>query len=113
MNLFVNAAHAIEDKGIIKIKTHANNSHVYFEISDTGKGIRKEHLNKIFDPGFTTKSRGIGTGLGLSISYNIIKKHNGEIKVESEVGKGTTFRIILPIQQEKSHVEAIESEEKK
>lgn len=113
MNLFVNAAHAIEDKGVIKIKTFSNDKHVYIEISDTGKGIRKENLNKIFDPGFTTKSRGIGTGLGLSISYNIIKKHNGDIKVASEVGRGTVFTITLPIQQEELSVETIESEKEK
>jgi signal transduction histidine kinase len=100
MNLFVNAVHAIKDKGIIKIKTYSKNGYVYVEVTDNGKGINKENLAKIFDPGFTTKSRGIGTGLGLSISYNIIKKHNGEIKVRSEVGKGTTFEIVLPIEQE-------------
>ena len=100
MNLFINSAHAIKDKGIIKIKTYSKNGYVYVEVTDNGKGINKENLAKIFDPGFTTKGRGIGTGLGLSISYNIIKKHNGEIKVQSEVGKGTTFQIVLPVEQE-------------
>lgn len=100
MNLLVNSAHAIHDKGEIKIKTYAENSNVFIEVSDNGKGISKENITKIFDPGFTTKSRGIGTGLGLSISYNIIRKHNGEIKVTSEEGKGTTFVIILPVEQE-------------
>lgn len=99
MNLFVNAAHAIKDNGIIKIKTYSKNGYVYVEVTDNGKGINKENLAKIFDPGFTTKSRGVGTGLGLSISYKIIKKHKGEIKVQSEVGKGTTFVIVLPIEQ--------------
>ncbi|MDI6789846.1 MAG: PAS domain S-box protein [Thermodesulfobacteriota bacterium] len=85
MNILVNAAHAIEDKGEIGI-------------SDTGKGIPPANLRKIFDPFFTTKPVGKGTGLGLNVSYNIVKKHQGEIKVESEVGKGTTFVIRLPVE---------------
>lgn len=97
MNMFVNAAHAIKDKGFLKIKTSSKNEHVQIEVSDNGRGISAVHLEKIFDPGFTTKGRGIGTGLGLSISYNIVKKHNGDIKVESEVEKGTTFTIVLPV----------------
>jgi len=99
INLFVNAAQAIEDKGTIKIKTFADNGYVHIKISDSGKGIPPENIDKIFDPGFTTKGRGVGTGLGLSICYNIIQKHNGKIKVESEVGKGTEFIITLPIKQ--------------
>ncbi len=97
MNLFVNAAHAIEEKGMIKIKTFAADQRVTIEISDTGKGIPKEAINEIFNPGFTTKGVGVGTGLGLSISYNIIRNHTGTIKVESAVGEGTTFTIKLPI----------------
>jgi len=99
MNLLVNAAQAIEDKGTIKIETCADDANVYIKISDTGKGIPPENLHRIFDPGFTTKSSGVGTGLGLSISYNIIQKHNGDIIIESEVGKGTQVVIILPIKQ--------------
>jgi len=101
MNMLVNAAHAIEDKGTIRIKTYSRNGFLYVEVSDSGKGISKRNLDRIFDPGFTTKSMGVGTGLGLSISYNIIQKHNGEIKVESREGKGTTFTIVLPVEQEK------------
>ncbi len=97
MNLFVNASQAIEHQGIIKIQTISDGTYAYVKISDTGKGIAPENLPRIFDPGFTTKGVGIGTGLGLSISYNIIQKHKGEIKVESEVGKGTEFTIKLPI----------------
>ena len=81
MNLFVNAAQAIEKEGVIRIKTFSDGSHAYVKISDTGKGIPPENLPRIFDPGFTTKGVGVGTGLGLSISYNIIQKHKGEIKV--------------------------------
>lgn len=99
MNLLVNAAHAIEGKGFIKIKTSSNQDKVEIEVSDNGRGIASKNLEKIFDPGYTTKSRGVGTGLGLSISYNIIQKHNGEIEVESEEGKGTTFTIVLPVSQ--------------
>jgi signal transduction histidine kinase len=97
MNLFVNAAHAIEENGVLKIRTYKDNQKVYVEISDTGRGIPPENLEKIFDPGFTTKRRGEGTGLGLSISRKIIEKHDGEIFVKSEVGKGTTFTVVLPI----------------
>ena len=97
MNILVNAGHAIEDKGDIYIKTYAKDKKVIIEIKDTGRGIPKENLNRIFDPGFTTKSMGIGTGLGLSIVYQIIESHNGKIEVESEVGKGTVFKIILPM----------------
>lgn len=99
MNIFLNAAQAIEDKGVIRIKTSLRDGNVSVEISDTGKGIPPDQIKKIFDPGFTTKSRGIGTGLGLSISYNIIEKHHGELGVSSEMGKGTTFTIILPVKQ--------------
>jgi signal transduction histidine kinase len=101
MNLFVNAAQAIEKAGWLKIKTSEKDNKVFIEISDNGKGIPEDKIKKIFDPGFTTKSRGVGTGLGLSISYNIIQKHHGDIKAKSEVGKGTTFTIILPINQPK------------
>lgn len=97
MNLLINAAHAIEDKGIITLRTGTTNDRVWVEISDTGKGIASEHLSKIFDPFFTTKPVGKGTGLGLSVSYSIIQRHQGEIQLSSQVGQGTSFRIILPI----------------
>ena len=99
MNLLVNAGQAIQEDGKIIIKTREENNKVIISVSDNGKGIAKEHLAKIFDPFFTTKPVGQGTGLGLSLSYNIIQKHNGEMNVESEVGKGTEFIIQLPIQQ--------------
>jgi signal transduction histidine kinase len=75
-------------------------------VEDTGKGIAPEHLPKIFDPFFTTKPLGKGTGLGLSVSYGIIHKHHGTIEVKSEVGKGTTFRVWLPITQPTSSANA-------
>ncbi len=96
MNLFVNAAQAIEKRGEIKISTRAVNGNVEIKISDTGSGIAEENLSKIFNPFFTTKAIGKGTGLGLNISHNIIQKHNGTIDVESTLGKGTEFTIRLP-----------------
>ena len=96
LNLLINSKHAIEDKGTITINTFTKNDKVFILFKDDGVGIDEEDLPKIFDPGFTTKGRGVGTGLGLSISYKIIENHRGEIKVESDRGKGTTFTIILP-----------------
>ena len=100
MNLLVNAAHAIEGHGIIRIKTSVEGGDIVVTISDTGRGISPENLTRIFEPFFTTKEVGKGTGLGLSISYDIIKKHGGEITVESEAGTGTTFTIRLPLNNE-------------
>ena len=98
MNVLVNAAHAIGTKrGTITIKTESRGDNVMLEISDNGSGISKENMSRIFDPFFTTKPVGQGTGLGLSLSYGIIQKHNGQIDVESEPGKGTLFRIVLPV----------------
>ena len=98
MNVLVNASHAIEGHGKISIHTYHQDNSAIIEIQDTGKGISQKDLQRIFDPGFTTKGFGVGTGLGLSIVYQIMKDHKGMIEVESEVGQGTTFRIILPIQ---------------
>jgi signal transduction histidine kinase len=98
LNLLTNAAHAIETQGTILIKTRAENGRVSVEIQDDGKGIAEELLPKIFDPFFTTKKIGEGSGMGLSIAYKIIQQHNGDIDVTSEVGKGTTFVVSLPIQ---------------
>lgn len=107
-NVVSNAKWSILNKpekqtGVIVIKTdsRAADNMVSLEISDTGIGISKENLEKIFDPFFTTKLVGEGTGLGLSIVYNIIKEHNGVISAESEVGKGATFRILLPVYSDK------------
>ncbi|NKB72247.1 MAG: histidine kinase [Candidatus Latescibacteria bacterium] len=95
MNVLTNAAQAIEQNGQIIIDTSLENDKVMVKISDTGIGIPQEDKDQIFNPGFTGKGVGVGTGLGLSISYNIIQKHQGEIQVESEVGKGTTLSIII------------------
>lgn len=99
MNLLVNAAQAIHTRGTITIRTGHNHEHVWIEINDTGSGIPPDVLPRIFDPFFTTKPVGTGTGLGLPVSYGIIEKHHGKIDVKSEVGKGSTFRVTLPIRQ--------------
>ncbi len=100
LNLIVNALHAIEGSGTITIKTYKRDEFVCVDVSDTGEGIEEKNLNKIFDPFFTTKPVGKGTGLGLSVSYEIIKKHGGDIKVQSKIGSGTTFTVILPLKQQ-------------
>jgi two-component system NtrC family sensor kinase len=101
LNILVNASHAIKDQGEIRIETRTEDESVKIAISDTGSGIQPENLKRIFDPFFTTKEVGKGTGLGLAIAYDIItNKHNGMIEVSSEVGKGTTFTIILPVKKQ-------------
>ena len=92
-----NASEAVEEGGEIRVRTSVQDGYVKIEISDTGTGIAPEHRDRIFDPGFTTKSMGVGVGLGLSICYSVIvDEHKGRIDVSSEVGKGTTFTIWLP-----------------
>ena len=97
MNMLLNAAHSITPPGKIEVETRSADGLVEIVFSDTGHGIPEEHLNKIFDPFYTTKGTGKGTGLGLAISYGIIKKHNGDIEVKSTVGKGSTFIVRLPV----------------
>jgi signal transduction histidine kinase len=100
LNLLVNGTQAIEGKGTISISTRAHDNKVYITFTDDGVGISKENLKRVFDPGYTTRGRGVGTGLGLSISYQIIQEHRGEINVRSELQKGTTFEIVLPLDLE-------------
>jgi two-component system NtrC family sensor kinase len=103
LNLLVNAAHAIDEQGDIRITTWEENGSARIAISDTGCGIQPEDQKHIFDPFFTTKEVGKGTGLGLAIAYDIIVvKHSGLIDVRSEVGKGSTFTITLPVQRKTS-----------
>jgi len=100
LNMVVNAAHAMGDKrGKITVRTGKQDDTVWIEVQDNGSGIARENLSRIFDPFFTTKAVGKGTGLGLSLSYGIVQKHRGRIDVDTEPGRGTTFRITLPIRQ--------------
>ena len=100
VNLFDNAADAMNNKGILDITTRTNNGSLEIIINDNGIGIQSDDLNQIFEPFFTTKEGENGTGLGLFITSLIVKKHNGKIAVESEMGKGTTFTVAFPISQE-------------
>ena len=100
MNLVINAAQALgPERGTIPISNGVEGENVWLEVADNGCGIAPQTMQKIFDPFFTTKPVGEGTGLGLSLSYGIVKKHHGDISVSSEPGKGTTFRVVLPIRQ--------------
>ncbi|MFZ5724679.1 MAG: sensor histidine kinase [Pseudomonadota bacterium] len=99
MNLLVNAAHAMDSFGQITVRTGALKDMVWFEIEDNGSGIPPEIQSRIFEPFFTTKPAGKGTGLGLALSYNIVQKHGGRIDMNSTPGKGTRFRVSLPIQR--------------
>jgi len=96
MNLLLNATQAIEGNGTIWVKTESVDEMLRITIADSGKGITPEHLDRVFDPGFTTKGVGVGTGLGLSICYSIIQDHGGRIGVTSQPGHGATFDITLP-----------------
>ncbi|MCZ6679505.1 MAG: AAA family ATPase [Candidatus Poribacteria bacterium] len=96
MNLLLNAVEAIDNEGSIHIQTRTDERYVYVKIKDDGKGIPQEHMERIFDPGYTTKGVGVGLGLGLSTSFQILKDHDGEIQVESQPGEGSTFTLILP-----------------
>jgi two-component system NtrC family sensor kinase len=101
VNLLVNAVHAIGKKGTITIRTYEEKGFVCAQVIDTGEGIPPEVIPKIFDPFYTTKEIGKGTGLGLSISYEIVKNLCGTITVDSEVGRGTTFTVMIMVPDEK------------
>ena len=97
LNLCMNASDAMEGGGTVTVTTDIHEGSARIRVADTGSGIPKDVVSKIFNPFFTTKPVGKGTGLGLSVSYGIIKEHKGEITVESEEGKGTTFTIMIPM----------------
>jgi len=103
INVLVNAANAIAEKGTIAITTRATDETIVVTVRDTGSGIRPEVLPRIFDPFYTTKQRGRGTGLGLSIALEIVQNHGGSISVESEEGRGTTFTLEFPVQKTAAH----------
>jgi two-component system NtrC family sensor kinase len=97
LNLLVNAAQAIEERGHIHLRTGAGDGLVWVEVEDTGIGMTADDMKHIFEPFFTTKPRGEGTGLGLPLSYGIIERHGGHIEVESQPGQGSRFRVVLPV----------------
>ena len=97
LNMVANARDAMPDGGTLSVVTRGDTETVFVEVTDTGIGIREEHLDKIFDSFFTTKGEVKGVGLGLSVCYGFIKDHGGDIEVKSQVGKGTAFTISLPV----------------
>jgi signal transduction histidine kinase len=101
LNLFLNSMQAMPDGGeinvVIRLTEAKNEGRI--DVIDTGKGIAKKDLGRIFDPFYTTKKDGEGTGLGLSVSHSIIKKHGGRMEVKSTVGEGTVFSIFLPFER--------------
>jgi two-component system NtrC family sensor kinase len=105
MNIILNAAEAMNGTGSLTICTSLNKDRSFIEVSiaDTGHGIKDEDKQRIFEPFFSTKEVGKGTGLGLSISYSIVQKHQGTIEVQSEVGKGSTFTVKLPVTRKHEH----------
>ena len=110
-NIIINAMHASDPGSELCVETRYSpplgefSGAIEISFIDQGRGISRENLKKIFEPFFTTKDVGKGTGLGLSVSYGIIKEHGGEIKAESEAGKGTTFTIIIPVEKNPRHAE--------
>ena len=97
LNLLINASEAQQNgAGEINITTSREESAISVSIEDSGRGIGKDDLKQVFDPGFTTKSRGTGTGLGLAICYQIVEAHKGKIEVKSQIGKGTKVTVSLP-----------------
>jgi len=100
LNLLVNAAHAIgPERGLIVVRSGDAGNEVWVEVEDNGSGMAPEQLVRIFDPFFTTKPVGRGTGLGLSLAYGIVQKHNGRIDVHSKPGRGSCFRVTLPVRR--------------
>jgi len=96
VNLLLNACAAMSDGGTLMLSSTLHDGHVCVAVADTGTGIRREHLHRIFEPFFSTKSVGQGTGLGLSVSYGIVQQHGGRLEVESQEGMGSTFTVVLP-----------------
>jgi two-component system NtrC family sensor kinase len=102
-NLILNAIQAMQGGGTLTLRTSSIDSRVKIEVQDTGCGVTPENMRHLFTPFFTTKERGKGVGLGLAVAHGIIERHNGKIEVQSQVGKGTTFTVTLPIEHEKQN----------
>jgi len=96
LNLVMNAIQAMPNGGTLRVSLESKGSQVTLSVTDTGCGIPKENILKLFTPFFTTKEVGEGTGLGLTVTHGIIQEHDGTIFVKSELGKGATFTIVLP-----------------
>jgi signal transduction histidine kinase len=96
MNLLVNAIHAIGDRGMITVRVKGGHDVVRVEVEDTGCGMEPDHLQRIFEPGFTTRGGRVGMGMGLLISRQVVDRHRGRIEVESQPGIGSTFTVELP-----------------
>lgn len=102
MNLVVNAIDAMEEGGTLTLSTFLEGDEVVIAIKDTGTGISPENLSLIFDEGFTTKSKNKGSGLGLALSKDVVSKHDGRIEVSTELGKGSTFKVYLPLNTDRT-----------
>jgi len=96
MNLLRNAVQAMDGGGTVTLRTREVDGGVQLQVEDTGVGVPAKDLQRIFDPGYTTRGVGVGTGLGLSITYRIVQEHGGRIGVQSEPGRGTVFTVTLP-----------------
>jgi signal transduction histidine kinase len=101
MNIVINAADAMAGNGgTLTIKTGVRDGRAEISFTDTGCGMTREQLSRLFTPFYTTKETGKGTGLGLAISYGIIQSHSGEIEAESEIGRGSTLKVKLPVEKQ-------------
>jgi signal transduction histidine kinase len=98
-NILLNAAQAVSEKGEIRIKTDCNGEEIMVKFIDNGRGIQPDHLDKVFEPGFTTRGVGVGTGLGLTHAYQVMQDHSGDIQVQSRYGSGTEVILKFPIRQ--------------
>ncbi len=103
LNLIMNALQAMPKGGRLTLRTSADDNQLKIEVQDTGQGISKENMHKLFTPFFTTKEKGKGVGLGLAVAYGIIQRHKGRIEVQSKEGEGTTFTIYLPRHHEEEN----------
>jgi signal transduction histidine kinase len=103
LNLFLNARDAMDAGGTLTIHVRAENGFARIDVTDTGQGIAPEHLERIYDPFFTTKAARKGTGLGLSVTYGIVREHGGTIEVDSRLGAGSRFRVELPLARKPVH----------
>ena len=107
LNLFLNARDAMPSGGWLTIATRVEGDEAVAEVSDTGSGIPSEHLDRIYDPFFTTKPIGHGTGLGLSITYGIVREHDASIQCQSAPGQGTRFTLRFKLAQANAHLAAM------